>query len=675
MVMFRSLFVVFYEKIALILLFRLIKKYLTMKKKVLFLYSILFMLGFAACNSDKDEVIPNLVDVSALEGSYVGEFNCGDKIASEFEITVKRAPRDNKFVFRFSDMKLIDSALQNTSLLIADFTKKTESVYTFEVVDGTLANLKEISLVGKIEDSKLSFVGTGVNSQGVIVDISYTSDSLIGYPEELADFQGDYISIWYSNVGERLFLQKDLQMDVTLDVDAESNLKFVIDGIKSGLNSFNYTFVANAELKAGKCIIKEQNVDIEGFSDATVSGFINEKREIKLLLKGRNTAGDNLFFEFKAYDEAIEAIDVDVLALSSVAKSNVNVAYITTNGKTEKQDDLTVAIAETRNNGEVQFNIQGILINEVSRDFQFVTPVMLENGNRVIANQEVELNGLTNATLTAQFNELGDLSFVLIGEGLDDENVKIEFGELKDEIKRDVLLADWNFEELVSGGNGYLLPKSKNSITWASGDQGIETLSPHTYTISKTSELEDHAILLQTYRTKDLSSAWTVRFAPGMVAGSLFTGKFEMGSIFGDPLTFTKFGNLVTAKVTKVTGKLKYEPGTVFYENKEEVEYREDNYAITAVLYSTEGDFSLDGTNLNDRTKSIGYVQKVGGKVTNFEDFEIELEYNEEFDPNKTYKFALVCSSSKDGDKYWGAKGSKLWLDDINIFVEEVIYE
>ena len=30
----------------------------------------------------------------------------------------------------------------------------------------------------------------------------------------------------------------------------------------------------------------------------------------------------------------------------------------------------------------------------------------------------------------------------------------------------------------------------------------------------------------------------------------------------------------------------------------------------------------------------------------------------------------IVCSSSKDGDKFWGAPGSKLWVDDI-----EVIYK
>lgn len=47
------------------------------------------------------------------------------------------------------------------------------------------------------------------------------------------------------------------------------------------------------------------------------------------------------------------------------------------------------------------------------------------------------------------------------------------------------------------------------------------------------------------------------------------------------------------------------------------------------------------------------------------------LDYGDaEFDINQKYRFAIVCSSSKEGDKFWGAPESKLWVDDI-----EVIYK
>lgn len=54
-----------------------------------------------------------------------------------------------------------------------------------------------------------------------------------------------------------------------------------------------------------------------------------------------------------------------------------------------------------------------------------------------------------------------------------------------------------------------------------------------------------------------------------------------------------------------------------------------------------------------------------------WKEFTITLDYGDkEFDSNQKYRFAIVCSSSKDGDKFWGAPGSKLWVDDI-----EVIYK
>lgn len=54
-----------------------------------------------------------------------------------------------------------------------------------------------------------------------------------------------------------------------------------------------------------------------------------------------------------------------------------------------------------------------------------------------------------------------------------------------------------------------------------------------------------------------------------------------------------------------------------------------------------------------------------------WKEFTITLDYGDaEFDINQKYRFAIVCSSSKEGDKFWGAPESKLWVDDI-----EVIYK
>ena len=37
------------------------------------------------------------------------------------------------------------------------------------------------------------------------------------------------------------------------------------------------------------------------------------------------------------------------------------------------------------------------------------------------------------------------------------------------------------------------------------------------------------------------------------------------------------------------------------------------------------------------------------------------------WDATKKYKLAIVCSSSKDGDKFSGAPGSVLYVDDLKV--------
>ena len=40
-----------------------------------------------------------------------------------------------------------------------------------------------------------------------------------------------------------------------------------------------------------------------------------------------------------------------------------------------------------------------------------------------------------------------------------------------------------------------------------------------------------------------------------------------------------------------------------------------------------------------------------------WKEFTITLDYGDaEFDINQKYRFAIVCSSSKEGDKFWGAQ-------------------
>jgi hypothetical protein len=59
-----------------------------------------------------------------------------------------------------------------------------------------------------------------------------------------------------------------------------------------------------------------------------------------------------------------------------------------------------------------------------------------------------------------------------------------------------------------------------------------------------------------------------------------------------------------------------------------------------------------------------------GGIQADWKNFELPLEWKKEFDANKKYRMTIACSSSKDGDKFWGAPGSTLIVDEFELVVE-----
>lgn len=99
-----------------------------------------------------------------------------------------------------------------------------------------------------------------------------------------------------------------------------------------------------------------------------------------------------------------------------------------------------------------------------------------------------------------------------------------------------------------------------------------------------------------------------------------------------------------------------------------------DAPAINAVLYEVDSyafDF-LDGTNLLTSEKIVAKASlKDETAKPTYTDFNINFDWgSNKFDPTKKYKLAIVCSSSKDGDKFSGAPGSVLYVDDLKVTFE-----
>ena len=87
---------------------------------------------------------------------------------------------------------------------------------------------------------------------------------------------------------------------------------------------------------------------------------------------------------------------------------------------------------------------------------------------------------------------------------------------------------------------------------------------------------------------------------------------------------------------------------------------------MNAVLYEvdTYAFDILDGTNLLTSDKIVAIASVDGKEQAEYTDFSVDFKFK---DPAKKYKLAVVCSSSKDGDKFSGAPGSVLYVDDLEV--------
>ena len=170
-----------------------------------------------------------------------------------------------------------------------------------------------------------------------------------------------------------------------------------------------------------------------------------------------------------------------------------------------------------------------------------------------------------------------------------------------------------------------------------------------------------------------------------ITSGSLFTGQFvfDLLGALNNPLTLTKFGIVYTKKPLYFKGVYKYTPGTNYIDGSgdETVDGLdiEDQCSIQAVLYEISSeDETLTGVDINTSDKRVAIAALADGSAkADWTEFNIAFEYLEgkSYDPSKKYKMAIVCSSSKDGDKFKGAANSTLWIDNLEVTGEVVATE
>lgn len=233
---------------------------------------------------------------------------------------------------------------------------------------------------------------------------------------------------------------------------------------------------------------------------------------------------------------------------------------------------------------------------------------------------------------------------------------------------------EWK-EPVESGKNNTLLPEN----IWASSAEGASLLGG-VLLEREDAGIEGFAAKMTTFEYGEAGN-WLI---PKITSGSIFIGDFKIN--INDRLSSTKFGLPtvqlgILGKPVTFKGNYKYVSGEKYIDGETDpagehpIEGKKDECAIQAVLYEAKdaegNDVTLTGHDINTSEYIVAMALLADGtEKTEFTSFEIPFEYRKTYDATKEYKFAIVCSSSKDGDRFKGAGGSTLTVDEFEVVCE-----
>ena len=180
-----------------------------------------------------------------------------------------------------------------------------------------------------------------------------------------------------------------------------------------------------------------------------------------------------------------------------------------------------------------------------------------------------------------------------------------------------------------------------------------------------------------------------------IASGSMFNGVFDVGNAITDALKATQFGSPFTHKPVQMRVWLRYERGEVYWDKEgNPIEGVMDEPDAYAVLYRNEDEYGnrvqLDGNDVlsspyivalgrlphyynGDGTDKLSGAP-IHGVTGEWQEFVIPVEYRTEIDAtaleNRGYSLIIGFASSWQGAHFMGAIGSKLWIDNINLYCE-----
>ena len=300
-----------------------------------------------------------------------------------------------------------------------------------------------------------------------------------------------------------------------------------------------------------------------------------------------------------------------------------------------------------------------------SGSYKFAPEFKLSDGATISPASGTELDFTQPQTYTVTSQD-GAWSRQYVVSFITDENAFITSYSFEN-MEEDATNKYHKFYELINGQKLY---------NWSSGNDGFTLVNSgekaDTYpTFQITDGYSGNAVRMITRSTGFLGSM----FGSPIAAGSFFLGYFKFAypaiksTRFGIPYNYNKAPKAIT-------GYFKYKAGTRLTKKDRSSTLTKDTWNAYAILFekSDVDNYLLGDHNFADaRIVSIAKLKDEDRKETSeWTRFEIpfELVSGKSFDPTKEYMYTIVFTSSIEGDKFNGAVGSTLDIDEVKIITE-----
>ena len=616
-----------------------------MKKNLLYLScALMCMLGFlSSCKDDEKEIPPVVEDVVAqYTGDKVKVTLGGEAVSGDAQIDLVQ--QDDKSL----TIKLLNIIpdVKEFSIPNAEFEATTRSAYISKL-SGKASNAVvgyDVTFEGVVDEGVLTASITATEIKGD--SINAKKAGLTG-----KTFKGK-MTINVSNIPTPIEMEQRVYTSVVSKDTSAIKLKindFAFQGLKLGDISLDTVAVRHRGEQDGKPIYgfktKSQEMTLEAVGKVLIDAngtIIGEKMELSLNVNAV-TAGLTVGVDFSG----------NIVEESTDTKATITVTGdAVAEGVTVSGNTYTFKVWESTPDDQLVF----IPKIEIPATAVLDSIIIYDNRNKKVS--AVEPN------TAIDFSQLKENYYV--GYHVTPEDIRypskkmlkmVRIAELNPVYDMATWVADGDFEK----PNGLT---TSNLAAAFFPMFGIDVPTP----VVKAS---DNAAEITTSRT--VSATLPSTLVPGVTAGTMFLGEFKVD--ITNTLKSTHFG--VPYRVKPVNFKItyKYTPGTTFYKtvvknnanDTEVVPNEKDECSINAYLYEVDSYAeTLDGTNINTSNKVImKAVLEDGSAKADYVTLTIPFKEtgNGSFDPTKKkYKLAIVCSSSKKGDLFMGADGSKLWV-------------